>query len=86
MTIEQQLKAIILQEIKNAGGNVSTVLNEDTILIDAGLDSLGFTTLMVTMKQQSGLDPFGAADQITYAETFGELVSLYKEEESRNDQ
>jgi acyl carrier protein len=78
MEFEQRLTEIVRNEAELAGGD-ATSLDANTRLIDTGLDSLGFTTLMVKMEQEFGLDPFGAADEIVYPETFGELVGLYRQ-------
>ncbi|MBF0195577.1 MAG: hypothetical protein HQL71_13530 [Magnetococcales bacterium] len=84
MNIEAHLTKLVLQEIENAGGEKSVELCKDTILADTKLDSLGFATLIVAMKQEFKLDPFGNNNQIAYVETFGELISMYEEEQSCN--
>jgi acyl carrier protein len=84
MNIEAHLTKLVLQEIESAGGERPVELRKETILADTKLDSLGFATLIVAMKQEFQLDPFGHTNQINYVETFGELVSMYEEEKSRN--
>jgi acyl carrier protein len=76
------LEAIIAQEVRKqaaaaAGGTATVELDRDTPLIDTGLDSLGFTTLVIDLERQLGVDPFGGDTEIVYPETFGELVDLY---------
>jgi hypothetical protein len=48
------------------------------MLVDVGLDSLGFATVIVEIKRTFGVDPFGREDAITYPETLGELKALYR--------
>ncbi|HLL32020.1 MAG TPA: acyl carrier protein [Allosphingosinicella sp.] len=81
MDLENRLAEIIRKEAELAGGRPGEI-TPDTILADTGLDSLGFATLMVTIEQEFGLDPFGGRDEISYPETFGELLRLYRREAS----
>jgi acyl carrier protein len=77
---ERRLADLIKAEAVQAGAVPPTDLRRESMLADTGLDSLGFANLMVTMQQEFGLDPFGGSDEITYPETFGELLDLYDEE------
>jgi acyl carrier protein len=76
------VEAIIAQEVRTqaaaAGGSASVELDHDTPLIETGLDSLGFTTLVIDLERRLGVDPFGGDGEIVYPETFGELIDLYK--------
>ena len=53
-------------------------LGDDTILLESGLDSLGFAILVVTLEQRLGFDPFLLDDNAYYPKTFGEFVSYYE--------
>lgn len=79
MELEHRLAELVRTEAELAGGQPGNI-RRDTILAQTGLDSLGFTTLMVTVEKEFGLDPFGGLDEITYPETFGQLVDLYERE------
>lgn len=75
------LETIVGDEVRRqaeaSGGGAAGPLSRDVRLADTGLDSLGFTTLVVELERRLGTDPFGGDDEITYPETFGELVDLY---------
>ena len=75
------LEATIAQEVRKqaaaAGTTAEVAISRHTPLIDTGLDSLGFTTLVIDLERQLGVDPFGGDSEIVYPETFGELVDLY---------
>lgn len=86
MSIEERLTALVLQEIAQAGGTPPKSLVPSMILAETGLDSLGFATIVVTMDKEFGLDPFGGTEDITYPETFRELLELYQLEQRRAEQ
>jgi hypothetical protein len=50
MSIGVRLTELVTQEIKLAGGVPPAHLQRTTILAATGLDSLGFATLVVAMK------------------------------------
>ena len=77
MDLEATIGAELLKQAAAAGGTFTGTLHRDTQLADTGLDSLGFTTLIIELERQLGRDPFGGDDDIVYPETFGELVDLY---------
>jgi len=76
--IEQRLADLVRTEIVQAGAVPPSDLRDDTVLQEAGLDSLGFATLVVAMEREFGLDPFGGSEEIVYPETLGELAMLYR--------
>lgn len=52
-------------------------LNNDTPLIECGLDSLCFAILVTRLEDKFGVDPF-TADEALFPVTFGEFVNLYE--------
>lgn len=53
-------------------------LRDDTVLLESGLDSLGFATLVAELEEELGYDPFVMMDEPVYPSTFGEFVELYE--------
>jgi acyl carrier protein len=53
-------------------------LEDDLVLLQSGLDSLGFAILVTTLEMELGYDPFTLTQQAVYPRTFGEFVSLYE--------
>jgi len=53
-------------------------LNPETVLLDTGLDSLGFTVLISSLEDALGYDPFQISEDAYYPVTFGEFVDFYK--------
>ncbi len=58
--------------------NVLPVVNDDTVLLESGLDSLGFAILVVTLEQELGFDPFLLDETAYYPKTFGDFVHYYE--------
>lgn len=53
-------------------------LNDDVILLESGLDSLGFAILVATLEEKLEYDPFTLMDEPIYPSTFGEFVEIYE--------
>lgn len=52
-------------------------LTDDTILLESGLDSLGFAILVSQLEIELDLDPFLLMEEPVYPITFGEFVAIY---------
>lgn len=53
-------------------------LTDDTVLLETGLDSLGFAVFVTNLEMELGYDPFTLMDQPVYPRTFGEFVAVYE--------
>ena len=53
-------------------------LTEDLILLDSGLDSLGFAILVARLEDALGVDPFTASDDVYFPVTLGDFVRVYE--------
>jgi acyl carrier protein len=60
-------------------------LNDDTVLLDSGLDSLAIAILVSHLEDSLGCDPFAAADSTEYPVTIGDFVRLYELAAKRQD-
>lgn len=75
-------KDLITETFKEAleqTGNELTVhkLTSDVVLLESGLDSLGFAILVTLLEEKLGFDPFTMTDEPIYPNTFGEFVEIY---------
>jgi len=52
-------------------------IEDDTILLESGLDSLGFAILVAQLEMDLDLDPFVLMGEPVYPHTFGEFVAIY---------
>ena len=53
-------------------------LNDNTILLESGLDSLSFAILVAKLEEELGYDPFTLMDEPVYPQTLIELISIYE--------
>ena len=53
-------------------------LNDDSVLLETGLDSLGFAILVALLEEELSIDPFQLMDEPVYPKTFGEFVAIYQ--------
>jgi acyl carrier protein len=58
-------------------GATGPVLADDTVLLDTGLDSLGFAILVTRLEEDLGYDPFSLAAEAFYPQTLREFVDFY---------
>jgi acyl carrier protein len=69
----------MMQEISNESNiKLSNNINKDFVLLDSGLDSLGFAILIARLEEELGYDPFTMMDEPVYPQTFGQLVQIYQ--------
>ena len=53
-------------------------VSDDQVLLESGLDSLGFAILVALLEEALDLDPFQLMDEPVYPTTFGEFVEIYE--------
>ena len=53
------------------------VLNDDTVLLETGFDSMSFAVLVTQLDEDLGFDPFSMDEEAVYPATFGEFVAFY---------
>lgn len=69
----------IMREIaEESGAGELADINDDTILLDSGLDSMGFAILVARLEEELGYDPFTMMDVPVYPRTLGEFVAIYQ--------
>lgn len=73
-TLEELFRAALAQ----AGAAMAGSFPDDFVLLESGLDSLGFAILITRLDQELGYDPFSMTDEAVYPTTFGQLVTIYE--------
>lgn len=51
--------------------------SDDTVLLETGLDSLGFAVLVTRLESSLGYDPFTIMSEAVYPRTLSEFVEVY---------
>lgn len=73
------IKETYLEVLEQIGSQLLVPeLNDDVVLLESGLDSLGFAILVATLEEKLEFDPFTMMDEPLYPSTFGEFVSIYE--------
>jgi hypothetical protein len=53
-------------------------LSDELVLLDSGLDSLGFAILVARLEDTLGFDPFTASDDVYFPVTLGDFIRVYE--------
>ena len=73
ITIMQQM-----EQVAQEHGRILAPLNDDLVLANCGLDSLGFAVLVARLEDTLGIDPFTAAEDAFFPVTLGDFVKVYE--------
>ena len=77
------MRSIILEKFNEAleqtdkSGRYEDI-DDETILLETGLDSLGFAVLVALLEEELDLDPFQIMEEPVYPTTFGQFVTIYE--------
>lgn len=81
-----ELKKVIISKINDIlegeGHNLLENINDKDILLESGLDSMGFAILVAELEEELGFDPFILEEEPIYPRTFGEFFNLYEKHSS----
>jgi acyl carrier protein len=75
-----EVRRVIVSEIDRLvleAGLPTRPLSDDDVLLETGLDSLGFAVLIVRLEDVLGYDPFTDLAESIYPRTLGELCQVY---------
>lgn len=79
MTTRDTILELFNEALGTTGEELSVEnLEDDTVLLDSGLDSLGFAILVARLEEELGYDPFVEMEGAVYPTTFGEFVAIYE--------
>jgi acyl carrier protein len=73
----------LMQQIAREHGKTLAPLGDDLVLLDSGLDSLGFAVLVARLEDTLGIDPFTAAEDAVFPLTLGDFVKVYESAQQR---
>jgi acyl carrier protein len=72
-----------MTQIAREHGKTLAPLRDDLVLLDSGLDSLGFAVLVARLEDTLGIDPFTAAEDAMFPLTLGDFVKVYESAQQR---
>jgi aryl carrier-like protein len=76
--LRRVISAAIEEVAASCGLEIVGPLTDDTVLLESGLDSLGFAMLVARLEEDLGWDPFSLADDPFYPTRFAEFVAFYE--------
>ncbi|MEZ9128862.1 acyl carrier protein [Vibrio sp. 3-2(1)] len=77
------MRKIIIEKLNEAleQTNVDlqyTDIDDAQVLLESGLDSLGFAILVALLEEELDFDPFQEMEDAVYPITFGEFLNIYE--------
>lgn len=84
MNIEKIIKQTF-EEVFAENNQISEMpnLDENFVLLESGLDSLGFAVLVVKLEEKLEFDPFILSETPYYPQTLGEFIKFYEDNQPK---
>jgi acyl carrier protein len=73
----------MMKDIAREHNKTLAPLRDDLVLLDSGLDSLGFAVLVARLEDSLGIDPFTSAEDAMFPLTLGDFVKVYESAQQR---
>ena len=78
--MKNKIKEIYIEVLEQLNSKLLVPeLSDEVLLLESGLDSLGFAILIATLEEKLGFDPFTMMEEPIYPKTFGEFVRIYEQ-------
>jgi acyl carrier protein len=75
--LREKVLACLAEAAEARGMSADLDLTDSSVLLESGLDSLGFAVLVVRLEETLGYDPFVLMSEPVYPKTFGEFLDIY---------
>lgn len=79
MNIEQAVRQAMIEVAQLSDCQLIDPIEADTLLLQCGLDSLGYAMLVAQLEEDLGFDPFTEMGIRIYPTTFAEFVAVYEQ-------
>ncbi len=79
MQLEQKIRQAMQQVAEISDCQLVNDIGPNTLLLESGLDSLGYAMLVAQLEEELGFDPFTEQGIDTYPSTFAEFVAIYQQ-------
>ena len=77
LSVPDTVRAAFFDTLDAHGVVMDEDLTDETVLLDCGLDSLGYAELVVRLEDELGYDPFALMAEPVYPRTYGEFADVY---------
>jgi len=78
VNLEQQIEQAMQQVAELSDCTLVEPIEPTTLLLECGLDSLGYAMLVAQLEEDLGFDPFTELAIDTYPSTFAEFLAIYQ--------
>jgi hypothetical protein len=78
MNVRAEIERRFVAALEGSGAPTPAGFSDEMILLESGLDSLGFAVLVARLEQDLGYDPFSLMEEAVYPRTFGDFVAIYE--------
>lgn len=82
MLVREKILELFKEVLEATDKELTGELSDSSVLLETGLDSLGFAILVARLEEELGYDPFATLEDAVYPRTFGEFISIYEEYKS----
>jgi acyl carrier protein len=79
VNLEQQIKQAMQQVAELSDCTLVEPIVPTTLLLECGLDSLGYAMLVAQLEEDLGYDPFTELEIDIYPSTFTEFLAIYQQ-------
>lgn len=79
MDIKTTVENCFRKACERRGVPAPAQFSDEMVLLESGLDSLGFALLVTQLEIELGYDPFTLMDEPVYPQTFGEFLGIYEQ-------
>lgn len=77
-SLETEIRRVFADVWQTENGTAAPDLTAETVLLETGLDSLGFAIFVSQLEDELGYDPFTLSTDAYYPQTFAEFVAFYE--------
>jgi len=77
--LEQQIRQAMEQVAELSDCTLVEPIAANTLLLECGLDSLGYAMLVAQLEEDLGFDPFTELEVDIYPSTFAEFLAIYQQ-------
>ena len=78
MEVQSIINKLFSKALAESGAAIPEKFTDNLILLESGLDSLGFAILVARLEIELGYDPFTLMKDPVYPTTYSEFVDIYK--------
>jgi len=79
VNLEQQIRQAMSQVAELSDCQLVEPIEPNTLLLECGLDSLGYAMLVAQLEEDLGSDPFTELEIDIYPSTFAEFLAIYQQ-------